>query len=393
MKFNVITTLVVSLLMFFARLGFGQYLTLQNYTGSWSDPASWDSPGIISPLFEDVVENSIEIKGYITIAEADILAAANDEISFKGGSHQGKSFTITDTLVIEGDIRFKNGSMTLDIPGGGLMVVFGNLTAENKLNISNGGTLVVTGNVTFSNGGQAVYNDEGGSIYVDGDVTGNLDGGSDEFIAAESTTLSNSSDPAELALYSFIAGEGETPLPIRLGYFTGGVHKSEINLEWQTLSEENFDYFEVQRSADGAAFDVIGTVKGNGFTFEPHHYSFTDSQPGIGFNYYRLNAVDFDGSSEVFHVIMIENQPDFSNVRLYPNPGDGLSLRLDVPEILFSHTPLSLVISDLNGKSIFKQEITGQSMLASFQSTLPDGMYIATLTTDRYVHSITIIVH
>ncbi len=51
-------------------------------------------------------------------------------------------------------------------------------------------------------------------------------------------------------------------LPIELLSFTGDAKKYGVDLQWKTASEMNNDYFTVSRSATGANFESIGTVKG-----------------------------------------------------------------------------------------------------------------------------------
>jgi hypothetical protein len=100
-------------------------------------------------------------------------------------------------------------------------------------------------------------------------------------------------------------------------------------LLWTTTSEINFDRFEIQRSTDGRAFETIGSVKGKGFNFKDleTNYSFFDSNPIAGKNYYRLKSVDYDAYFE-YSKIILENWEGKRLISVYPNPADGWSIGL-----------------------------------------------------------------
>src|SRR5690606_21565274 len=62
----------------------------------------------------------------------------------------------------------------------------------------------------------------------------------------------------------FFIHTGSSPLPIKLESFTARNEGERNRLQWNTVSEERGDYFEVERSLDGTAFNRIGTVQANG---------------------------------------------------------------------------------------------------------------------------------
>ena len=90
-----------------------------------------------------------------------------------------------------------------------------------------------------------------------------------------------------------------------------------VDLKWSTASEENFDKFIVEHSTDGQNFDSLGAITGAGNSKVVLKYSFRDSNPVIGKNYYRLKAVDFDLSFEYSHVWLAEFEGK-KNVSVYP---------------------------------------------------------------------------
>lgn len=104
----------------------------------------------------------------------------------------------------------------------------------------------------------------------------------------------------------FGVGNSSDPLPVSLLYFTAEVITNEhVRLKWETVSEQNNDRFELERSSDGIVFNIIGIVDGNGNTNESINYSFDDKFPLYGINYYRFRQVDYDGKWEYSNMVAV----------------------------------------------------------------------------------------
>ncbi len=99
----------------------------------------------------------------------------------------------------------------------------------------------------------------------------------------------------------------ESSLPIELLSFDGTKKPNCNLLEWVTASEINNDYFILERSEDGVNWTDINITKGAGNSNTKMSYSFTDLTYSQKINYYRLSQVDYDGVSETFNLISIDN--------------------------------------------------------------------------------------
>ena len=115
----------------------------------------------------------------------------------------------------------------------------------------------------------------------------------------------------------------EGPLPVDLLYWKGADKGNYNQLNWKTATETDNHYFTIDRSFDGETWETVAFVEGHGTTNMPLEYQFDDQINGRGLVYYRLQQTDFDGTTEVFDVIVIENLEDNVNLLLYPNPSDG----------------------------------------------------------------------
>ena len=111
-------------------------------------------------------------------------------------------------------------------------------------------------------------------------------------------------------------------LPIELINFEASLKGSSALLSWQTASEHNNDHFVIEQSSTGKEFLPIGRVDGAGTTKELRTYSFTDTKPFAGKNYYRIVQNDFDGKKEYSPIryVYIEHEDKPLQVDLFPNP-------------------------------------------------------------------------
>ena len=108
-------------------------------------------------------------------------------------------------------------------------------------------------------------------------------------------------------------------LPVTYVYFKGQRNGSSNLLQWETASEQNSDYFSIERSADGSSYSVIGKVSAAGNSSLAKDYSYTDNNV-TGNAYYRLRQVDKDGAWKLSDVVQLSSGKQKTIEQLYPNP-------------------------------------------------------------------------
>ena len=91
-------------------------------------------------------------------------------------------------------------------------------------------------------------------------------------------------------------------LPVELIAFEGQNAGRQNKLRWITASEVDNDYFIVERSDDGVAFEQIAKIEGQGTTTVQTDYDYTDITFQSPTNYYRLTQVDFNGDLSLIHI-------------------------------------------------------------------------------------------
>jgi hypothetical protein len=125
-------------------------------------------------------------------------------------------------------------------------------------------------------------------------------------------------------------GASPTTLPVKLLDFSATRREKTAFLQWATATELNNNYFEIERSANGSDFVQIAQIKGNGTTNVQQNYSYTDTRPAVGTNYYRLRQIDFDGNMSYSPTVSITFDVPNGGIILSPNPArEQLVVTLD----------------------------------------------------------------
>ena len=104
-----------------------------------------------------------------------------------------------------------------------------------------------------------------------------------------------------------------------MGDISAVADDKKIAINWFTLIENNTSYFEIHRSFGDFNFTKIGEISANGNSDVLTNYQFSDTQPLIGVNAYRLKIFDNDGNYEYSKIVYAEF-PGLPKLHLYPNP-------------------------------------------------------------------------
>ena len=97
-------------------------------------------------------------------------------------------------------------------------------------------------------------------------------------------------------------------LPIELLYFKGSVYNSDNILHWSTASEDNNDYFTIEKTKDGIDWEIVTRESGAGNSSNQLYYSSVDENVESIINYYRLKQTDYDGKFKYSDIISIDNR-------------------------------------------------------------------------------------
>ncbi|WP_439583914.1 CotH kinase family protein [Dyadobacter bucti] len=114
----------------------------------------------------------------------------------------------------------------------------------------------------------------------------------------------------------------QSALPIYTSGLKATTVKNKILLSWEVYDEKGGSHFEIQRFSDPKKFnaETIGTVQLT--DARTGSYKFTDENPLLGINYYRLKQVDMDGTI-TFSTIVSAKNTGIAQLSLWPVPTAG----------------------------------------------------------------------
>lgn len=140
-------------------------------------------------------------------------------------------------------------------------------------------------------------------------------------------------------------------LPIRFLDLRGRLLPNRtVEVTWDAETDEDHDYFEVERSADGVNFKPIGKV-----TTGSSPYKFIDNAPFSGNNFYRIKQYDKSGNFNYSTVVNVKNVYK-GGVQIYPNPLTDSDLLTIRPDGNFN-SPVNLRITDAQGRMVYQKFI------------------------------------
>ena len=220
-------------------------------------------------------------------------------------------------------------------------------------------------------GSYGIISDVNGNIFITGDTNDSISG-----IAASSAfqnTYGGGSSDVFIASFN-----SSGSLPVQQTSFDAKlVNNKEVLCTWQTASELNNDYFEIQRSVDGSQYTANGKVKGNGTSNMVNSYQFTDVSAQLdmtGTLYYRLKQVDFDGKSTLSDVRVVNLKQPNNDWNIYPNPTTN-ELHIETT----GTEKLTAQVFDITGKQILENILFTSSSTIN-TSSLYEGLYFVRIT-------------
>ena len=219
---------------------------------------------------------------------------------------------------------------------------------------------------------------EEGTSFPTGNMNLHKDGTALNYNVAKSGTGPYFASYSGVSCCSQFSPGGNPPVPVELTYFDVTPKEKQNLLTWETASELNNHFFEVQRSINGSDFTSIDVVYGNGTTQEISNYSFSDYDIGpYQMSYfYRLMQVDYDGTYS-YSPIVVANRKIRTNTHLSANPNPisnewSLNLSNGFNGDLFVEIFTQEGINIFHEKCQFEEGIL---ILENFD--LPDGMFYA----------------
>ncbi len=304
--------------------------------GGWLNNSTWNT----NPTPNCKVNSSLLIQHDVT--------ANCDPMDVQGSACL--SVDSADTLTITSDAG---------LTGNGDICVYGTLVVEGNLDIGGSGSLLLEGSLEVEDTVTV-----SGSGSIGGNGTANVGGGCSEF---------PDSIPCNDAL------------PVRLSQFEAKPKEEKIILDWTTVTEQDCDYFIIERSAHDNNFKEIAREPGNGQSLISQHYKVIDDDPLKGLSYYRLKQVDIDRSVHIYKTVSVYLNSTSPAVYVTPNPSPGDNINIRVNGL--AQKQVMVAIYNKLGELVYsKRTMVNDGRLNTYinpSSPLPAGLYFVTGRSDK----------
>jgi hypothetical protein len=172
-------------------------------------------------------------------------------------------------------------------------------------------------------------------------------------------------------------------LPVEFAGMTTTCEEEAISIRWSTESEHNNDYFRIEKSADGDAWDILGYVDAVGNSSVNNGYEYLDVEYRSN-SYYRLYQVDQDGSEELLSTLYTDCDVATDEITSFPNPSHE-SFSIFWKQFNTSGDG-TITIRDINGKTMHHEtvELSLGANLFIIKEHLAPGVYMIELMDDNY---------
>ncbi|MCX2740127.1 T9SS C-terminal target domain-containing protein [Pontibacter anaerobius] len=171
--------------------------------------------------------------------------------------------------------------------------------------------------------------------------------------------------------------EAPAPLPVELAHFGASIKGAQVELQWQTASEDQNSHFVVERSPDGKSFEGIGLVKGNGTTALTTNYTFVDQVPLAGISYYRLKQVDEDETYTYSKVIYLTRKVA-QEIKVYP------TITTNELQVTSDRQLRQMFVVDAMGRKLLEKNLHKPALQHAIDvSRLESGTYVLVLLDEQ----------
>nr|MDA3867229.1 hypothetical protein [Salinivirgaceae bacterium] len=174
----------------------------------------------------------------------------------------------------------------------------------------------------------------------------------------------------------FAIANAEWPLPVRLVSFTGKWENQRILLEWETASEQQNDYFVIEKSTDAIDFSELARVDGQGNSNSAVQYRTFDEEIAHHTYYYRLKQVDFNGDEHYEGIVAVNCPVIATQVDVYPVP---TSEELNIELYAYMNSSITLSLVNSMGQVVFtdiQNVFPGRQVVTLDVSAIRSGWYV-----------------
>jgi methionine-rich copper-binding protein CopC len=190
-----------------------------------------------------------------------------------------------------------------------------------------------------------------------------------------------------MMLFVFATAGAQNSMQVDMRYFAGSINNKVVSLNWQTASEHQVSYYEIQRSNDGENFAPFATITAVGQKSQVNNYLQRDDlfltlTPVV---YYRIKMVATNGSANFSRVLSIKTSgKTASNMAAYPSPfNQQLNVAVESNEAAKATVQLTAQDGRVIASFTYSMKKGKNTIVIQQAATLSAGNYFVTVVTDN----------
>jgi len=165
------------------------------------------------------------------------------------------------------------------------------------------------------------------------------------------------------------------PLPAELiEYEAFQVDATSVQIYWASVNEVNVERWVLSRSSDLRSFIELVHVSGADEENSINDYIYIDRNTSSGYNYYKLESIDFDGTVQDhgYRTVFIQKE---EQINIFGTGQDSFTIDYNMDH------PSKLSVFTFNGRLLSQQDLpSGSSRKVINMEDIPQGMYIINVT-------------
>lgn len=205
------------------------------------------------------------------------------------------------------------------------------------------------------------------------------------FVVISSMILSLSSF-AQIGNGGYKINEESKSMPEVLLSFDAVFDNTKVELTWSSDTENNNNFFVIEKSKDAMNFEALLTIKGFGNHSNIMSYFDVDYTPFEGISYYRLTQIDQQGKILSSRLVSINNKISTGNLAM------NQSAIYDNPAALMGseNREVLVVLRNEKGEESYSKVVIDEELhvLSSDATTkLDNGTYTVVASSDNRLYS------
>ncbi|MFN5416612.1 MAG: T9SS type A sorting domain-containing protein [Flavobacteriia bacterium] len=187
---------------------------------------------------------------------------------------------------------------------------------------------------------------------------------------------------------------GSIVLPVELSKFEVKCDVNSVEVDFETLSERNNDFFTIEKAGFDGVFNKIGEIDGSGNSSVKKEYHFVDYNALVGTSYYRLSQYDLNGKIEILDTKVLSNtcvESDNSSTCYY----NALANEFVVQSDFSNNEQYTIYIIDALGKRLTQEEFIASNNLSSkklkLTSQISNAIYFVIIESTSKQESIKVV--